>query len=137
MALTALKMAVFAPMPSARVRITMALKAGLLASRRRLYRRSWSRVSMGGSKREDRKRSLLDGVSRRKVARPLLPRSQQASHRHELSYVIGIVVHHEQQLPKVGLAGAVRDFGEEVDRRVRRQRAQVLAVAAESLQALI
>src|SRR5262245_44717526 len=49
--LTTLKIAVFAPMPSARVAMTIAVKAGLLRSRRRLYAMSRKKASMSDSER--------------------------------------------------------------------------------------
>src|SRR5687768_7378393 len=56
-----LKIAVFAPMPSASVTTTIAEKAGALRRRRSPRRRSWSRVSMASRVRGRKgRRSALD-----------------------------------------------------------------------------
>ena len=61
-AFTTLKMAVFAPMPRARVRPTTAVKPGLLPSMRAPYRKSWIRVSTKLTPRASRHSSLARSI---------------------------------------------------------------------------
>ena len=61
-ALTTLKMAVLAPMPSARTRIAAIAKPGRLRRTRTAYRRSRPRVSRAGRPRRSRYRSLVGSM---------------------------------------------------------------------------
>src|SRR2546426_977064 len=71
-----------------------------------------------------------DGMARRQR---LLhrPDPERAPDEDQLTHVIGAVVGDEQELPEVGLAGTVRDSGEEIDRGIARELLQRIAVAPE------
>ena len=65
-----LKIAALAPMPSARVRITVMVKAGARASDRRQYRRSWRRgiaIQTRGLRGGHGERRLVNSVNSRLI----------------------------------------------------------------------
>jgi gluconate 2-dehydrogenase gamma chain len=71
------------------------------------------------------------GVAYKSSSFLLAPDAQLPSERDNLADMIGSVVGDEQQLAQVGLARAMRDRGDEIDLRVRRQPLERLAILAD------
>lgn len=65
------------------------------------------------------------------IASPRRPAPQQASHRHELTDVVGGMIGREQELPQVRLAGSVRYRLFELNSRVSRHCLERVAIDLE------